>query len=387
MPGKRGNAANKATKKEAPAPAKKAPAKAKAVGSSGTFAEKMAALTAGSPSGTAQIVDIEAIDDLWSIPRHWIPTGSIAIDAAIGGPQPGLPTGRLTEVFGPENIGKTTFLAALITQCQRMGGMPILTDTEHKIDLHRLRDLGVDLKRLQFEQVSAIEDVFDVLKYWLVKGREMMGPDVPMLFAWDSVAGTPSRAEFKADTDQKFQAEAAKILKQQFRSCAQLIAQNQAAVVVTNQVYAKMGGSWGPTDETYGGGAIKYHSTIRISLRFAGQLKPPGATAEDKVPPVGQLVEARIIKNQIAAPWRFRRYAIRYDVGIDDTWSIFTELKEKGYIVTSGSWLQISKQLQEHLGIETKSFQGGHFGLTALCTEYPQLYALMRDIYMGKVSL
>lgn len=380
-PSKNNNKAAAAPAK-APAPAKASPSKKAKADTATSFDEKIQSLMASSP-GRPILVDAESLDDLWSVPRYYLPTGSIAVDAAIG--KPGLPAGRLTEVFGPENIGKTTFLAALIAQTQRMGGLPITVDSEHKMDLNRLAKLGVDLKRMPFEQVSTIEEVFEVFKHWAPKARETMGPDVPILFSWDSVAGTPTKAEFAAGTEQKFQAEAAKVLKQQFRACAQIIAQTQVVLVVTNQVYAKMGGAfYGPDTETYGGGAIKYHATLRIGLRFAGQLKPPGATSEDRVPPVGQIVEAKIVKNQIAAPWRWRKYALRYDAGIDNVWNLFEELQAHGVIERNGTWFRISQEIQTALGIETKAFQGSHFGLTELCSEHPALYAHLIQLYTEK---
>lgn len=384
FPRKRGGK-NKAAAAPAkkPTPAKKPPANKRAPGND-SFEDKLSSLIEGSPGGNTSLVDETALEGLWSRPKHYIPTGSIAIDAAIGGPQPGLPSGRLTEISGPENIGKTTFLAALIAQAQRMGGLPVVVDSEHKMDLDRLRMLGVDLSRMPFEQVSTIEDVFEVLKYWAPKARAMLGPDVPILFAWDSVAGTPTRAEFNAAPGDKFRAEAAKVLKQEFRTCAQIVAQTQVTLVATNQIYAKMGNSFAPENETYGGGAIKYHATVRISLWFAGQMKPPGASAEDKVPPVGQLVKATIIKNQIAPPWRSKKYAIRYKEGIDNVWSLFEELVPHGVIEQNGSWFRLSAALQKELGIETRAWQGSHFGLNELINEHPALYAKLISIYSEK---
>lgn len=379
-PGKRGGTttATKTPAKEPPA--KKTSAKKDAK----SFDDKVADLVAGSPSGTAMIVDDDNIADLWSNPRQYLSTGVLAIDAAIGGPRPGIPSARLTEIFGPENIGKTTFLAGLIAQCQRDGGLPITVDSEHKMDLRRMAELGVNLSKMPFEQVTDIEAVFDVLKYWGPKARESLGPDVPILFSWDSVAGTPTAAEFKAKSGQKFQAEAAKVLKQMFRACAQIIAQNQIIFVVTNQVYSKMGGNtfYGPDTETYGGGAIKYHATIRLGLSFRGQLKPPGAAEDDKVPPVGQIVEAKIIKNQIAPPWRWRKYALRYHGGIDNVWSLFEELSPKGIIEQNGSWYRLSDQVQKDLGITVPSWQGGgHFKLNEVINHHPTLYPYLIQKY------
>lgn len=372
--------------KAATTPAKKTPAKETFALKKGETRESIIdGLLASSPSGNALIVDDDNVDDLWSVPKHWLSTGVLAIDAAIGGPELGLPSGRVIEIFGPESIGKTTALACLISSCQAKGGVAIVADSEHKMDLARMRALGCDLTKMPFEQCSYIEQVFEVLKHWAPKLRAALGPDVPILFCWDSVAGTPTKAEFAAKEAQKFQAEAAKCLKQMFRACAQIIAKTQIHFVVTNQVYAKMGGNtfFGPDVETYGGGAIKYHSTIRIGLRWAGQLKPPGAAEDDKVPPAGQIVEAKTVKNQVAPPMRWRKYALRFDGGIDNVWSLYEELTPKGIgIEQNGSWYRISDDVQKELGVEVKPWQGGgHFALNRVINEHPALYKKLIDLY------
>jgi len=385
----------KRKKKKAPAatspakaitPASKSPAKknlARKGSGIGDFDARLKQLMASSP-GNPVIVDADSLDELWSVPRYYLRTGSIAIDAAIGGPKPGLPSGRLTELFGENSVGKTTFLTGLIAETQQRGGLAVVVDSEHKMDLSRMAALGVNLSRMPFEQVSTIEQVFDVLKHWAPKGRESLGPDVPILFVWDTVAGCPTKSEADADTDQKFQAAAAKVLKQQFRTCAQMIAKTQIVFVVSNQIYASMRQGYGSEIETYGGGAIKFHATIRIWLRFIGQMKPPGWSETNRLPPVGQIVKATVVKNQIGPPWKVREYGLRYKEGIDNIWSLFNELTGTGAIQPNGSWYRLSEEIQKELGIETAAWQSGHFGLNEVINQHPALYAKLIQLYEEK---
>lgn len=383
MPRKRPKSKKDAPAK-APAPAKKAPAKKPPKKhAEGSFEDKLQRLCDSSP-GSPIIVDAESIDELWSIPRYYLPTGNIALDAAIGGPMPGLPSGRVTELFAENSVGKTTTLTNLIAECQRAGGLPIVVDSEHKMDLRRMAALGVNLARMPFEQVKTIEDVFEVLKHWAPKARESFGRDAPILFAWDTVAGCPTKREFEADTDQKFQAEAAKVLKQQFRACAQIIAETQVVFVASNQVYSSMKGGYGSELETYGGGAIKFHATVRIWLRFAGQMKPPGWTEENKLPPVGQIVRATVVKNQIGPPWRTREFGLRYATGVDNAWALFSELKQHGAFQQSASWYRLHEDIQKELGIETPAWQGGHFGLCEQIAKHPSLYTKLISLYQER---
>lgn len=368
------------------APAKKAPAKekGKATGAKlDDFDTALAKLVDGAPGGDSQtLLHADSLDDLWSKPRHHISTRSVALDAIIGGL--GVPTGRLTEFYGPEGSGKSTIVDQLIAETQARGGLAMLADTEHARDLEYMGRLGVNHSKMPKIQAQSIESVFEHLRYWAVKGREALGPDVPMLYVWDSVAGTPTRAEMAASVEQKFQAEAAKVIKQQFRAVTQIIAEHQVAFVVTNQVYKKIGVFYGPDDETYGGGGIKYHATLRVGLRYAGQVKPRGASKEDRVPQIGQLVEAKITKNKIAPPNRWRQYAIIYGYGVDNAWSLFTDLQPVGVIRQNGSWFSLDESVQEAVGIKVPSWQGGHFGLADIAREHPSIYAHLLKLYAEK---
>lgn len=385
FPRKRGGKpANKAAKAPAKAPptAKATPAAKKGAKLLG-FDDALAALVKGAPSGgdAQTLLGAGSLDELWSKPRHYLSTRSVALDAIIGGL--GVPSGRLTEIYGAEAAGKSTIVDQLIAETQSRGGLAALADTEHARDLSYMQRLGVNLERMPSIQAHSIESVFEHLRYWAVKGREALGPDVPMLYVWDSVAGTPTRAEMNASVDQKFQAEAAKVIKQQFRAVTQIIAEHQVAFVVTNQVYKKMGNFFGPEDETYGGGGIKYHATLRIGLRYAGQVKPRGAAAEDRVPQIGQLVEAKVTKNKIAPPNRWRKFGIIYGYGVDNTWSLFTDLQGNG-IVQNGSWFSLTDEVQDAAGIKVPSWQGGHFGLADIMREHPALYAKLLTLYAEK---
>lgn len=389
----------KTPKKKSAAPAKKAPAreappaskKGSAKKDTRTFDEKMRQAMSdvdGVMKGTASSLllsdapdsDVEGIESLlWSKPRFFTSTRSIAIDKALG--IPGIPSGRLTEIYGPFSSGKSTLLDQLIAETQSMGGVAVLCDTEHARDLSYMKALGVRSDRLIISQVQTIESVFSALVQYGDKLRAELGPDVPILFAWDSVAETPTIAEMAAKPGDKFRAEAAKAIRQGLRATTQIISRNQITVVFVNQVYKAMGyGSDGA--ETYGGDGIKFAASIRLDLFIVGQLKPQGAGEDDLVPPVGNIVNLRVVKNKMAAPWRKRRFAIGYGAGIDNGWSLWHDFAgaKQPYpsadpaIVQSGTWFKIADSIQEKLGVEIKAWQGGHWPLAALCAEHPGLW-------------
>jgi recombination protein RecA len=61
-----------------------------------------------------------------------IPTGSIALDIALG--IGGLPRGRIVEIYGPESSGKTTLTLHAIANAQAAGGICAFIDAEHAFD-------------------------------------------------------------------------------------------------------------------------------------------------------------------------------------------------------------------------------------------------------------
>lgn len=319
---------------------------------------------------------------LWSAPQYFVSTQSIAIDKALG--LPGIPAGRITEIYGPPSSGKSTLLDHLIAEVQRKGGIAVLCDTEHARDLKYMRAIGIDTSRIIIVQVQTIEDVFATLTGYAVQLREQLGPGVPILFAWDSIAETPTIAEMAAEHGEKFRAEAAKAIHQAIRTSAQVISKNQVAVVFVNQTYKKMAGyGHGDGDETYGGNAVKFAASIRLDLLSVAGLKPPGAGDDDRVPPAGNIVSLRVVKNKLASPWRKRNFAIRYGQGIDNGWSLWNDFagkpefryaSEDPAIVQNGAWYSIAPSVQSKLGIDLKSWQGGHWPLAQICADNPGLW-------------
>jgi recombination protein RecA len=387
--GKRPNApALKEQPKPARAPAGKRSPAAGAPLSEEEFRAKVAQLVKGAPDDGAQtLLSIESLDDLWSKPRHFISTRSVAIDALIGGL--GIPTGRITEIYGSEGLGKSTILDQIIAETQARGGLACLADTEHTRDLAYQGRLGVIHERMPKIQARSIESVFEHLRYWAVKGREMFGPDVPLLYGWDSVAGTPTEAELAADLkgEAAFGASGAKVIKCKFRAMSQVISEYQIGFVMTNQVYKKIGDFYGPEDETYGGGGPKFHSSIRLALSGRGWIRPRGSTKEDKVPPIGALLEVKTTKNKFTPPNRWKKVGMMFGYGIDNGWSLFTDLQDVLYtdgspiIVPNGSWFGVNQTILSEMGIKASQWQGAHFGLNDLLAQHPPLYGRLCELY------
>ncbi|HUP85556.1 MAG TPA: ATPase domain-containing protein, partial [Acidimicrobiales bacterium] len=89
-----------------------------------------------------------------------IPTGSIALDLALG--IGGIPRGRITEIYGPESSGKTTLVQHIIAEAQRTGGIAAFIDAEHALDPEYAAKCGVDIDNLYISQPDTGEQALEI---------------------------------------------------------------------------------------------------------------------------------------------------------------------------------------------------------------------------------
>ena len=315
-------------------------------------------------------------DDVIGHVKNVISSGSLAIDSGTG--IGGLPSGRIVEVYGQAQCGKTTFTDHVLASTQRLGGVAVVCDVEEKKDLAYAKSIGVNVKDMiilqpptagafkTFEQVlRSIEVVLDV---WLASGNT-----VPLTIAWDSIASTPTETEME-DTDSKQPGVAAKLMRKAMRRLTQKVAWANALLLCTNQQYEKIGGFGGFAGvrrKTYGGDAIPYHASMRIELIRTGTLK----TGSGEMYGVEGI--AKFVKNNCAPPSNDQKYAIEWGKGFANDWSMYEKLKEYKYITTAGSWHTLNFD-----GLDSpKKFQQSFRGMRALFEDSPQLFTQVQNIY------
>lgn len=326
-------------------------------------------------SGKDNYAEVLRFDDAHVVGhvRQLCSTRSIAVDAAsnVGG----FPFGRLVEVFGQEQVGKTTLTDQVIASTQAMGGIAAVYDSEEKKDRKYSEALGVDASKLLAIQPpnktveAAIETTRRAVDHWFAEG---LAGKVPLTIVWDSVAGMPTSEEIENPTT-KQPGVAARELRRAMRQLIGKVARAQALFLVVNQQYEKIGG-FSPTPgvkrSTYGGGGIRYQATMRIELIRTGQLKGVGGVA------VGSEGICRFFKNNLAAP-RDEEFAIEWGKGFVNAWSIVEKLKAHRYITSGGGWYEFAEQ-----GAEPVRWQGGWQGLASLLEQDAALYQRMAERFM-----
>ena len=334
----------------------------------------------------------------------WIGTRSVAVDGAIG--KPGIPLGRITEIMGGEGCGKSSLLDHVLGECQRVGGVSALADTEEARDLAYSQRIGVVVPKLIVLPARTIEEVFTKVEEFvtgakMIFERQRVAWEVackeakkkkapappepqtrPIVIGWDSVGGTPTAAEMKDGAGDAHMATAAKVIKQNLRRLVQFIAEERIGLVAVNQVYSKLGGYGG--EVAYGGGGFPYHATLRLQLAHRGLVWWTKKDQEEHRSPVGQICSVKTIKNKMAPPMRYRKFVIVYGVGVDNTWNFFEDFRDSGLIETKGGWSKFSETLAEAAGgvLPDNSFQGWP-ELREMCADR-KVYEALERVYRAQ---
>jgi len=206
--------------------------------------------------------------------------------------------------------------------------------------------------------------------------------DRPIVIGWDSVAGTATEAELEGSARDVHPATAARVIRRNLRRLIQLIDDEAIAMVLVNQRYEKLpiGGRpmWGKQSETYGGGGIKYHTTIRIEVDKCGDIYEKGGRGSG-IPPVGQEVMIKIPKNKLNDPFRVEKFGLIFGKGADDSWAIFDDLKDRGIIRVGGGWARFTDS--NLLGDDDRSFRGWT-ELREILDDNPKLAKTLTEIYL-----
>ncbi len=251
-----------------------------------------------------------------------IPTGSIALDLALG--VGGIPRGRITEIYGPESSGKTTLCYHVIAEAQKQGGIAAFVDTEHALDPEYAKKCGIDLDSLYISQPDTGEQALEIVEAFVRTGAI----DIVVL---DSVAALVPRAEIDGDMGDSHVGLQARLMSQALRKLTPAINRSRTAVIFTNQLRMKIGVMFGNPETTPGGRALKFSASVRLEVRRIDSIK----SGTDVT---GSRSRVKVVKNKVAAPFKQAEFDIMYAEGISAAGSILDVGVELGVIRKSGAW-------------------------------------------------
>ncbi|OHB72912.1 MAG: recombinase RecA [Planctomycetes bacterium RBG_16_55_9] len=252
-----------------------------------------------------------------------VSTGAMSLDIALGGP--GIPRGRVTELFGPESSGKTTLALHIIASAQRAGGVAAFIDAEHALDTTWAKKLGVDVSGLLVSQPDTGEQALDITEM-LISSNSV---DTIVV---DSVAALTPKAEIEGEMGDTHMGLQARLMSQAMRKLTSIINKSKTALIFINQIRMKIGVMFGNPETTPGGKALKFYSSVRIDLRRISTIK-------DNTGAIGSRVRARVVKNKIAPPFRDTEFDIMFDSGISYEGDLLDLASACQVVERSGAWL------------------------------------------------
>ena len=176
------------------------------------------------------------LGDETRVPVEVIPTGSIALDVALG--LGGLPRGRIVEIYGPESSGKTTVALHAVANAQKAGGIAAFIDAEHALDPDYAKKLGCDTDALLVSQPDTGEQALEIADMLIRSGAI----DIVVI---DSVAALVPKAEIEGEMGDSHVGLQARLMSQALRKITGALSQTKTTAIFINQLREKVGVMFG----------------------------------------------------------------------------------------------------------------------------------------------
>lgn len=290
-----------------------------------------------------------------------VSTGSILLDEALG--IGGVPSGRVTEIYGNEGSGKTTMALHVIANSQKKGGICAFIDAEHALDISYAKQIGINVDELIIAQPNCGEEAIEIAEHLIRSG----GVDVIVI---DSVAALVPKAELEGDMGDSVMGSQARLMSKALRKIVPCLSKNDTVLIFINQVRSKIGVIFGNPETTTGGYALRFYSSVRLEIKKKTLIKK-----QEQI--VGQETEVTVRKNKFAPPFKKVEFELIYGVGINNIGELIDLCVIKGILTKSGTWFSFGDQ---------KLGQGKDY-VTKCINEDPKLFEKLLQKLKENISI
>ena len=239
--------------------------------------------------------------------------------------------GRITEIFGPPQSGKTTIALTTIAKAQERGEICAFIDAEDAFDPDYATTLGADPDKLLVSQPTTGEEGFYIMEK-LCRTGEIS------IIVVDSVAALLPRSMIEGEYGEAFVGMHPKFMSQSVGKLTHWISEGNTAVIFLNQLRESIGKTYGPTEYRPGGKAVPYYSSVGLDVRRIATIKDP--KTDD---PIASRTKVKVVKNKVGIPYRQCEFDIEYGIGVPRENRLLDLGLTYGLMLQKGAWFASAK--------------------------------------------